>query len=100
MCIVCRERAAKRTLTRIVRAPERDVTIDPSGKRNGRGAYLCDRKACWDKALVSGSLARALNVELNEETLETLREFAAKLPEPDSRPNQPNTSEERLTHDE
>ncbi|MGI8405156.1 MAG: RNase P modulator RnpM [Thermomicrobiales bacterium] len=78
-CIACREHDAKRSLTRIVRTPEGDVQIDPTGKRNGRGAYLCDRPTCWERALTTPLLARALNTELSNEILFALREFAAGL---------------------
>ncbi len=78
-CIACREHDAKRSLTRIVRTPEGEVQIDPTGKRNGRGAYLCDRPTCWERALITPLLARALNAELSNETLFALREFAAGL---------------------
>jgi len=79
-CVACREQDSKRSLTRIVRTPGGDVLIDPTGKQNGRGAYLCDRATCWDRALSSNVLSRALNVELTAETLQRLREFAADLP--------------------
>ncbi|MGI8483524.1 MAG: RNase P modulator RnpM [Thermomicrobiales bacterium] len=78
-CIACREHDAKRSLTRIVRTPEGEVQIDPTGKRNGRGAYLCDRPTCWERALTTPLLARALNTEMPNETLFALREFAAGL---------------------
>lgn len=55
-CIVCREKFDKRRLTRIVRTPDDGVVIDFSGKRNGRGAYLCDQASCWDSALVKAQL--------------------------------------------
>ena len=50
-CIVCREKFDKRRLTRIVRTPDEGVIVDFTGKRNGRGAYLCDQASCWDIAL-------------------------------------------------
>ena len=50
-CIVCREKFDKRRLTRIVRTPDEGVVVDFTGKRNGRGAYLCDQVSCWDIAL-------------------------------------------------
>lgn len=50
-CVICRAKFDKRRLTRIVRTPECGTIIDPTGKRNGRGAYLCDQPACWEKAL-------------------------------------------------
>lgn len=77
---MCREHTAKRALIRILRTPEGQVEVDPTGKKNGRGAYLCDRPACWDRAVTSNVLARALNTELTHETLNELRRFAASLP--------------------
>lgn len=80
MCVSCREHAAKRSLVRVVRTPEGRIEIDPTGRKNGRGAYLCDRPACWDRALKSGGLARALNAPLTQETIDELRRYAASLP--------------------
>jgi predicted RNA-binding protein YlxR (DUF448 family) len=80
MCVVCRRHDAKRGLYRIVRTPEGSVEPDPTGRRNGRGAYLCDQAACWEKALGSGILSRALNVEIDTDTLNALRRHAATLP--------------------
>ncbi len=80
MCIACRSHDAKRGLYRIVRTPEGQVEPDPTGRRNGRGAYLCSQHACWEKAMASGILARALNVEIDTDTLNGLRRYAATLP--------------------
>lgn len=80
MCVVCRRHEAKRGLHRLVRTPEGPVVPDPTGKRNGRGAYLCGDPACWEKALVGGILARALKTEIDEETVAVLRHHAATLP--------------------
>ena len=55
-CIVCREKFDKRRLTRIVRTPDEGVVVDFTGKRNGRGAYLCDQVSCWDSALENTQL--------------------------------------------
>lgn len=65
-CVICRERAGKRTLTRVVRT-EQGIVVDPTGKMNGRGAYLCDRDACWQRAASSDALARALRTTLTDE---------------------------------
>lgn len=81
MCVACRESDEKRSLTRIVRTPEGTVEIDLTGKKNGRGAYLCDRPACWTRAIETNVLSRALNVALSEDALRTLRDFAATLPD-------------------
>lgn len=79
-CVACREQSAKRTLTRIVRTTEGTVEIDPTGKKNGRGAYLCDRRVCWERGLAKGILARALNVEISPSASETIMRHAATLP--------------------
>ncbi|MCP4426469.1 MAG: YlxR family protein [Chloroflexi bacterium] len=77
-CIVCRQKNDKRQLTRIVRTQDAEVIVDPTGKRNGRGAYLCQQPACWDKITSS---ARLLNQALITEVTETeLTAIAAHKP--------------------
>jgi predicted RNA-binding protein YlxR (DUF448 family) len=63
-CIACRRTDAKRGLIRLVRDAEGHVTLDPTGKRAGRGAYLCHDPACWEQALKRRGLERALRVEV------------------------------------
>lgn len=75
MCVACRDHASKRGLTRVVRTPEGAVDIDETGKRNGRGAYLCSESGCWDKALNAGLLSRALNTTIDTDTQEKLRAY-------------------------
>jgi uncharacterized protein len=75
-CVSCRAKDAKREFVRIVRTPDRTVVIDPTGKQNGRGAYLCRRKSCWEKAASGTVLEQALNVEIDDETRERLRTYA------------------------
>lgn len=79
-CVACRERSAKRALIRIVRTPEGRVELDPTGRKNGRGAYLCDDPACWERALRTDLLARALKTDIDQETVARLRAYAATLP--------------------
>jgi uncharacterized protein len=62
-CIACRRADAKRGLMRIVRDADGRVMLDPTGKRAGRGAYLCHDAACWDQALRRHGLERALRIE-------------------------------------
>ena len=71
----------KRELMRVVRTPDGSVEVDPSGKRSGRGAYLCQQKSCWEKALKRHSLDHALKVTLDDQTTATLAAFAQTLPE-------------------
>jgi uncharacterized protein len=78
-CIGCREVLPKRSLTRIVRTSE-GVAIDPSGKMAGRGAYVHDRRSCWDRAL-KGALAQALKNELTAEDKNKIIAFIANLPD-------------------
>ena len=78
-CVGCREVLPKRTLIRIVRLPD-GVQVDPTGKQAGRGAYLHDRKACWERAL-KGALAQALKTELTTADRAQLLAFAAELPD-------------------
>jgi predicted RNA-binding protein YlxR (DUF448 family) len=62
-CVGCRETLAKRALVRVVRTPAGGVGIDPTGKASGRGAYVHERRTCWDRAL-GGALASALKIEI------------------------------------
>ncbi len=66
-CIVCRQKRDKRQLTRIVRTPDNGVIVDLTGKQNGRGAYVCEQLACWDKITKD---ARLLNQTLLTEVSE------------------------------
>jgi predicted RNA-binding protein YlxR (DUF448 family) len=83
-CIGCRSVLAKRTLIRLVRTPE-GVMVDPSGKMNGRGAYLHNQRSCWERGL-KGALAHALKVVLTAEDRARLETFVQTLPvEPENR---------------
>lgn len=62
-CVACRRADAKRGLIRLVRTPAGRAEVDPTGKRHGRGAYLCHDLACWDLALKRRALDRALRIE-------------------------------------
>ena len=79
-CVACRTARSKRELVRVVRSPEGTVLVDESGKRSGRGAYLCRQQVCWESALSQRKLDRALKVTVPAETIDRLREYAAKLP--------------------
>jgi len=63
MCVVCRDKAGKRQLTRIVRTDD-GLIVDSSGKMNGRGAYLCEQASCWERAMTTEVLAKALRIPL------------------------------------
>ena len=77
-CIACREVNEKKALIRVVKSPE-GVSIDLTGRKSGRGAYVHDTRECWEKALKRGALSRALKTELSEAELTALQEHADSL---------------------
>ena len=72
MCVGCREKKNKKELLRIVRTPEMEVLIDLTGKKSGRGAYICSDYECLKKAIKSKSLQKALEVEITADILEDI----------------------------
>ena len=80
-CIACRKVDAKRGLRRLVRVEGERVAVDPTGKRAGRGAYLCAERGCWDAALKRSAIERALKIaQLQPEDRQMLLAYAAALP--------------------
>lgn len=78
-CAGCRETRAKRDLVRVVRLADGAVAVDETGKRAGRGTYLCGRQECWAQALRSGSLARVLRTAIRDSDLASLRSYAERF---------------------
>ena len=72
MCVGCREMKPKRELLRVVRSPEGSVAIDPTGRKPGRGAYVCFSAECLKKAIRQKQLERAFECPLGEETSQSL----------------------------
>jgi len=79
-CLGCREKNPKRRLIRIVRTTDLRLVLDPTGRQNGRGAYVCERRSCWEKALKGGTIAHALRFSPPADDLEALRAHGASLP--------------------
>ncbi len=73
MCVGCREMKEKNELIRVVRSPEGDVSLDPTGKKSGRGAYVCRDPDCLKRAIKQRQLERQLDAALSPETAEALR---------------------------
>jgi predicted RNA-binding protein YlxR (DUF448 family) len=73
-CIGCRTVRPKRELIRVVRTPEGEILLDPTGKQSGRGAYMCPDAACMERALKKKQLERALEAAITPETIERLKE--------------------------
>ena len=72
MCVGCREMKEKRELIRIVRTPEGETLIDPTGKKSGRVAYVCRSPECLKRAIKQKQLERQLQVSLTDEVNEVL----------------------------
>ena len=72
MCVGCREMKEKRNLIRIVRTPEGEAALDPTGKRSGRGAYVCRQAECLRRAIRQKQLERQLEITLTPEVTDAL----------------------------
>ena len=82
MCVGCRESKPKRELIRVGRAPDGAVSMDPVGKKPGRGAYVCRQESCLMRAIKQKQLERQLQVQLTAEVAEALKTELANLPAP------------------
>ena len=79
MCVGCREMKPKKELIRAVRSPEGEVSLDPTGRKAGRGAYVCMNAECLKRALKQKQLDRALEAHLDEAANEQLTETMRRL---------------------
>ena len=80
-CIGCGEMKEKRELIRILRTPEEEIVLDATGRKNGRGAYLCHSSQCLEKAFKSKGLDRAFRTSVPKEVYDRLREELAVIDE-------------------
>ena len=69
----CMEMKPKKELIRIVKSPEGEVSVDLTGKKSGRGAYICKSAECLEKAFKAKRLSRNLDVSISEEIYNKLR---------------------------
>ena len=72
MCCGCRTHRPKNELVRVVRSPEGEVSLDLTGRKNGRGAYVCPNCSCLQKAQKQRALERALQSPVSEELFQLL----------------------------
>ncbi len=72
MCVGCQEKKNKRELVRIVRTPEGDIVLDATGKKAGRGAYICPLRECLEAAIKKKRLEKSLQQLISREVLEEL----------------------------
>jgi len=78
-CVSCRQVKDKRELMRLVRTPEGHVEIDVTGKKAGRGAYLCSLAECWEAALKGNKLEHSLHIGITPENRQRLIEQGNEL---------------------
>ncbi|BFH14788.1 RNase P modulator RnpM [Paenibacillus dendritiformis] len=78
-CVACQEMMPKKELIRVVRTPEDEVLIDLTGKKSGRGAYLCGKLSCFKLAHKSRALDRALKHQVQPEIYEQLAQDFIKV---------------------
>ncbi len=82
MCTGCREGKPKKELVRVVKSPQGEISVDLTGKKSGRGAYICQSAECLARARKQKSLERALECPISEEIYARLeREIGEKAPD-------------------
>lgn len=74
MCVGCREMKDKKQLIRIVRSPEGEIDLDPTGKKSGRGAYICPNADCLDQAIKGKRLQKALEADISGEVFDKIKQ--------------------------
>ena len=78
-CAACHSVKPKRELVRIVRLPDGKVVVDITGRKDGRGTYLCATPECWEKGLAEKQIDRTLHAGLTAENRKELREYSKSL---------------------
>ena len=77
-CIGCNEKKDKKDFIRIVKDNQNNISIDKTGKANGRGAYICDNIDCLEKAIKSKKIEKSFKMQIDNEVYENLRELINK----------------------
>ncbi len=78
-CIGCGEMKSKKELLRILKTAEDEITLDATGRKNGRGAYLCFSRDCLEKAIKKKGLERSFKMKIPKEVYERLGEEFEKI---------------------
>ena len=72
-CIGCRQMFPKKELLRVIKTPEDEILLDITGKKNGRGAYICKDALCLERVRKSKGLERALKTVISQDIYDTMR---------------------------
>lgn len=78
-CVGCGEMKSKKEMMRVLKTPEEEFVLDTTGKKNGRGAYLCFSKECFDKAVKGKGLERSFKHPIPKEVYEKLEKEMESL---------------------
>jgi predicted RNA-binding protein YlxR (DUF448 family) len=78
-CVACQEMTPKKSLIRVVRSPESEIKLDPTGKASGRGAYICTKAECFALARKKNAFERALKSKIADEVYQQLEEQFVNL---------------------
>lgn len=73
-CVGCGEMKSKKEMLRVIKTPEDIIELDSTGRKNGRGAYICFSKECLIKAVKNRGLERSLKISVPKEVMEKLSE--------------------------
>ena len=74
MCVGCGEMFDKKELIRVVKSPQGEVSLDLTGKKNGRGAYVCNNPECLKKARTRKSIERSFSMKIEDEVYDKMEE--------------------------
>ena len=78
-CLGCQEMKSKKEMIRVIRTEEGEFLLDATGKKNGRGAYICPDKECLSKAIKSKGLERSFKQSIPKDVYETLEKEMSQL---------------------
>lgn len=74
-CTGCGERFPKKELLRVVRSPEGEISVDSTGKKNGRGVYICKNAECFKKVRKGDKLSKNLEIKVSDEIYSQIQEI-------------------------
>ena len=78
-CIGCQEMKSKKEMIRVIKTAEDEIMLDATGRKNGRGAYLCPSMECFKKAVKGKGLERSFKMAIPKEVYETLEKEMEEL---------------------
>ena len=80
-CTGCREMKSKKEMIRVLKTSENEIILDATGKKNGRGAYICPSMACFEKAVKNRGLERSFKMAIPKEVYESLKKEMEQIDE-------------------